>query len=272
MRSRIRHELIPQLIEYNPHIVDALCRTASICAEDQAYIQAQLDECWAQLVEVQAGRFAFRGRIWQQLALALQRAALRRAHSMLTDTQKTLELSHIEEACRLISAGVGHQRMLPGAVQLLVGYNQDFELRKAHQNVELTGGPQLTEPVLKLELPTTLDLGSWVLQASLEEQAAAAQNPWEIYIDAAAIIGHELMLRRRRPGDRMRPAGGAGSRSIQNLMVDAKLPRELRAAWPLLVSDERILWVAGLRAAEGFVCKPGQGSTIWISVRIKDEG
>ncbi|MFN8567736.1 MAG: hypothetical protein U0Z44_09505 [Kouleothrix sp.] len=39
-RNRIRHELIPHLIDYNPHIVAALGRTARICAEQHEFLEA----------------------------------------------------------------------------------------------------------------------------------------------------------------------------------------------------------------------------------------
>ena len=74
--------------------------------------------------------------------------------------------------------------------------------------------------------------------------------------------GKSLTFRRRKPGDRIYPAGGAGSRSLQDLMVDAKMPRELRAAWPVLAADEQIVWVPGLRVAQGVSCVAGHGLSL----------
>ena len=58
--------------------------------------------------------------------------------------------------------------------------------------------------------------------------------------------GLELRLGRREPGLRMRPAGGAGSRKLQDIMVDAHVPREERDAWPLVFAGERLAWVPGV--------------------------
>lgn len=269
MRSRIRHHLLPQLIEYNPHIVEALCRTATICNSDQAFLQSQLDSIWDQLVSVQSQGLAFTGAIWQRLPVALQRLALRRAHSLLSDSGKTLELNHIEEARRLITLSVGRQSQLPAGIQLRVGYGQDFVLHRLGSSP--TTGPQLQKPAQVLEPPASIDLAGWTLYASLEEQAQQAHNSWEIWIDPQAIADQSLTLRRRNPGDRMRPAAGSGSRSIQDLMVDAKLPRELRAAWPILVSNQGIIWVPGLRAAQGVSCAQGQGPALWVRIVLSSE-
>jgi len=69
--------------------------------------------------------------------------------------------------------------------------------------------------------------------------------------------GLELTLGHRRPGLRMRPAGGAGTRKLQDILVDARVPREERDALPLVFAGDRLAWVPGvavdrdLRSAAG---------------------
>ncbi|NTW97338.1 MAG: tRNA lysidine(34) synthetase TilS, partial [Oscillochloris sp.] len=76
---------------------------------------------------------------------------------------------------------------------------------------------------------------------------------------------------RRRPGDRFRPAGGRGSRRIQDFFVDRKVPRQLRDAWPMLVGGGGILWVAGLRA-DARAADAGGGDVIWVGlIREREE-
>jgi tRNA(Ile)-lysidine synthase len=75
-----------------------------------------------------------------------------------------------------------------------------------------------------------------------------------------------LLLRRPQPGDRMRPRGGAGSRKLQDLLVDAKVPRTLRPDLPVLTTaDGTILFVPGLRPSE--IGRPTGGTRQWIQVR-----
>jgi tRNA(Ile)-lysidine synthase len=60
-----------------------------------------------------------------------------------------------------------------------------------------------------------------------------------------------LVARARRPGDRMRPRGGRGSRKLSDLMIDAKLPRRARDALPVVATaDDQVLFAPGLRPAE----------------------
>ena len=58
--------------------------------------------------------------------------------------------------------------------------------------------------------------------------------------------GVQVHLGFRRPGLRMRPAGGRGSRKLQDILVDARVPREERDSWPLVFAGERLAWVPGV--------------------------
>jgi tRNA(Ile)-lysidine synthase len=64
-------------------------------------------------------------------------------------------------------------------------------------------------------------------------------------------VAWPLVMRARRPGDRMRPRGGRGGRKLSHLMIDAKIARPLRDALPVVTSaDDVVLFVPGLRPAE----------------------
>jgi tRNA(Ile)-lysidine synthase len=70
-------------------------------------------------------------------------------------------------------------------------------------------------------------------------------------LDAEALAP-VLEVRPWRPGDRMRPLGLGGSRTLQDLFTDRKVPRERRAQLPVVVSDGEIAWVAGVAVGERF--------------------
>jgi tRNA(Ile)-lysidine synthase len=63
-----------------------------------------------------------------------------------------------------------------------------------------------------------------------------------------------LEVRSRRPGDRL-----AGRRKkVQDLLVDAKVPRAERDAWPLVVAGEEVVAVPGIAEAPGW-----EGAVTW---------
>jgi tRNA(Ile)-lysidine synthase len=50
----------------------------------------------------------------------------------------------------------------------------------------------------------------------------------------------------------MRPLGLGGSRSLQDLFTDRKVPRGRRGAWPVVLCGEEIAWVPGVATGERF--------------------
>jgi len=67
--------------------------------------------------------------------------------------------------------------------------------------------------------------------------------------DPAAVHlrdGARLRVGYRRPGLRLRPLGGRGTRKLQDVFVDARVPREDRDAWPLVFAGDRLAWVPGV--------------------------
>jgi tRNA(Ile)-lysidine synthetase-like protein len=64
----------------------------------------------------------------------------------------------------------------------------------------------------------------------------------------------------RRPGLRMRPAGGRGSRKLQDILVDARVPREDRDSWPLVFAGDQLAWVPGIAVDADLVGVAGEPS------------
>jgi tRNA(Ile)-lysidine synthase len=68
-------------------------------------------------------------------------------------------------------------------------------------------------------------------------------GPWHIESPRDGLV-----VRTRRPGDRL-----AGRRKkVQDLFVDAKVPRAARDTWPIVVSGDEVVAVPGVAAAPGW--------------------
>jgi tRNA(Ile)-lysidine synthase len=78
---------------------------------------------------------------------------------------------------------------------------------------------------------------------SLRLEGTVEWGPWSIESDALG-----LEVRGRRPGDRL-----AGRRKkVQDLLVDAKVPRSERDGWPLVARGDEIVAVPGIAEAPGW--------------------
>jgi tRNA(Ile)-lysidine synthase len=72
----------------------------------------------------------------------------------------------------------------------------------------------------------------------------------------ADALGPRLDVRPWQAGDRMRPAGLGGTRTLQDLFTDRKVPRERRRVLPVVVAGGEIAWVPDVAAGERFVATP----------------
>jgi tRNA(Ile)-lysidine synthase len=62
-------------------------------------------------------------------------------------------------------------------------------------------------------------------------------------------------VRAWREGDRMRPVGLEGTKTLQDLFTDRKVPRALRRTLPVVEAGGRIVWVAGVALDERFAAR-----------------
>ncbi|MBA3374573.1 MAG: tRNA lysidine(34) synthetase TilS [Actinobacteria bacterium] len=133
------------------------------------------------------------------------------------------------------------RRLHPGADQNLLALAEDRPLLP--RALERT----LAELLSSTEGTKSADLGSG-LRAVREYDAVRLEGrvrfgPWSLESDAP-----ELVVRTRRPGDRL-----AGRRKkVQDLFVDAKVPRGERDVWPLVVCGEDVVAVPGIAEAPGW--------------------
>ena len=72
------------------------------------------------------------------------------------------------------------------------------------------------------------------------------RRPETAYIDADRVR-FPVTIRNRRPGDRFSPLGTSGTQKLKKYFCDHKIPPRRRQSCPLLLSEDRIVWVAGER-------------------------
>jgi tRNA(Ile)-lysidine synthase len=261
-RNRLRHELIPLLETYNPNIRQVLRRTANVVAADYSILQADLEQAWRRVTKAESPeKIEFDLAGWLALPLALKRSTLRRAVQTLRRSLRDISFEHVEQAIMIIEKGqTGAQATLPQGLMLTADYHR---LMIASENSVLVPG-QLDGPylargqIISLNLPgvKAIPQTNWRLKSqlispdSLPRQQLEQVGRWEAYLDAE-IVGKKVVLRTRQPGDRFHPLGLEGhSQKINEFMINEKIPVGLRDHIPLLVGDNRILWVCGYRPDE----------------------
>lgn len=91
----------------------------------------------------------------------------------------------------------------------------------------------------------------------------AGEQRFRVAVSRGALLGRagwrtqvavgEYRLRPWRPGDRIRPLGGPGTRSVAELFKEHRIARGEREGWPVLTAmddDATIVWVPGICRGE----------------------
>jgi len=59
-----------------------------------------------------------------------------------------------------------------------------------------------------------------------------------------------LLVRAWRPADRMRPRARGPARRVKRFFGDARIPGPSRAGWPVVLADDEIVWIPGVRRSD----------------------
>ncbi|HEY6780315.1 MAG TPA: tRNA lysidine(34) synthetase TilS, partial [Thermoleophilaceae bacterium] len=115
---------------------------------------------------------------------------------------------------------------------------------------------------VSLPVPGRARFGEWEVEALLD-------GPGEVTV---AALGASATVRGWQAGDRMRPLGLGGSKTLQDLFTDRKVPRSLRHSLPVVESGGEIVWVAGVALDERFASEPGAAGAVGLVARRRLPG
>ena len=133
-----------------------------------------------------------------------------------------------------------------------------LEAHAEHGHVRFTLGPR-AEPAEGRPGGARASAASdrWEVRAELESRRAAgrAARTWRSSTPrrSDARSGEGLAARATGCGR----WASTGTKSLQDLFTDRKVPSSLRHALPVVEAGERIAWIAGVAVSEEFAAKPG---------------
>ena len=120
-------------------------------------------------------------------------------------------------------------------------------------------GPAPALDPVPLGVPGTARFGEWDVRAG---------DAGEVTVTVAG----PLTVRAWQDGDRIRPAGLGGTKTLADLFTDRKVPRELRRTLPVVVSGDDVVWVAGVAVDERFAAAEGAEGAIGLAATRRPPG
>jgi tRNA(Ile)-lysidine synthetase-like protein len=221
-RVRARHDLLPALEGDRPGILQRFHAAALNVAR---WHQSAADQAAKAL---QSGPLAAAD--LEQMPEAVAVEALKLIYTRAGGPEPGLSRTHFELMLRLAKPGRGGRGVdLPGGMRFrIVG-----GLMQVVASPNRQSSPQIEV-----------------------SNCSGCDDPGVAHVRA----GLQLSVGHRRPGLRMRPVGGRGTRKLQDIFVDARVPREERDQWPLVFAGENLAWVPGIALDADAAGTPGEAS------------
>lgn len=278
-RNRVRRRLLPLLqSEYNPNVLERLARTAELLQADDALLESMAAKVYERARKTGArnvldggdadGRRAIvlSARVIEKQPAALRRRIVRRGLQAAGVDLRRVTYEHTDAVVALVSDASAGALTLPGDLRverdgddLVFGGGGDAAeaLTALRKDVSrASGAVVLSEPPARRELHipgrTTLAPGI-ALEATFTPAESAPRDGAVVLTEAAFdrdALHLPLFIRFRKPGDRLRPVGLGGTKKLQDLFVDEKVPRHLRDRVPIIEDSAGIVWIPGLRMDE----------------------
>jgi tRNA(Ile)-lysidine synthase len=239
LRNRIRHELLPWLVEsYSPEIADALVRVAAAARATVSALDRIAASELTRLAEIDDGAVILPLAPLSAMPRDVAAEVLRQAAARL-GSRAPLRAWAQGGLRRILATPPPRKRFRIGAVTL--------EVSGPRVRLALGTLPPLTERRLAVPGRLALPEIGRVLEATLHDAEAYAipDDPGRVVFDAD-LLPEELVVRSRRLGDRFTPFGSA-ERKLKGFLIDAKVPRWERDRMPIVEAAGEIVWVGGLR-------------------------
>jgi tRNA(Ile)-lysidine synthase len=265
---------MPELRAINAHADAALARAAELLRGDDEFLEKLANAAFVRIVEtedeketvtIDAGEFL---KLPPAVARRVARYALETANP-----SRTYGLEEADELRRVLAgtlradiSGVWVERFGAGAV--LSNRGSASALRASAGQA----GESSVVPIeLRLDIRGTVEAprGAWTVTAEgpIATPASIGSDATKVVIDAGDLGSH-LIVRYRRPGDRMHPLGAPGRRKVQDVLVDRKVPRDDRDMLPIVTTQTgEIVWLAGEVLADPFRVTPLTKSVVVLTLR-----
>ncbi len=265
-RNFVRGRLVPLLQQRFPALASVVARTMAVVADEADAVSQRAKEWLAGSHRAEFERLPIAVQRWT-LALQLREhgveAGFERLEALRQRPHRSVSITRGIQVTREPSGLVKVSGETPGAAATaaITCPNNHSGSRAAPGGTESSAFPplqiDLLGPVHRIEFNGfRLRWGLNARPARYNWSRATRAVPQRERFDADAV-GSPITLRYWQPGDRFQPIGLPRSVKLQDLFVNAKVPRaERRDRVLALTSRGEVFWVEGLRTSEPFKLTP----------------
>lgn len=249
-RNQIRHHLIPELKKtYNPAIVDSLNRLGEIMQAEDQWIDDIIEPVFSDCVLNRASdRISLDIPGVSGLDPAAGRRIIRKAIFSVKKDLRRITFLHVDAVLELAKQGqAGSGLDLPDGVRVIKD-TAALTIKKENQ----ASGADIIDYRYTMAGEGTAVIEEANIAIKLVEIGTDEVPDFKESGKSRAFFDRDclrfpLVVRNFRPGDRFSPLGVDGTQKLKKYFSNNKTPLAQRKKCPLLLSENKIIWVAGHR-------------------------
>lgn len=253
LRNKIRLDLLPKLeSEYNKSIRQTLLHTAAVLTKEDTLLQSLTNEAFDKLVFQTGDQLTLNISLFVLEPLAIQR---RICEKICWTLQSKPSFKKIESIIALATATEQKEIHLSGGLRA-VCEGKTLLFHRPSRSKSFRGSGRIRKTFFPITIPSpgtyaVTDLNRHLVITRNTVTSDLAKSSDTLIVDAQSIT-FPLVLRHHHTGERFHPYGAPGRKKISRFFSDHKIPSSMRDTFPVLVNNEHIIAIVGLRIDQKF--------------------
>ncbi|GER67628.1 tRNA(Ile)-lysidine synthase [Weizmannia acidilactici] len=242
-RNRFRSVVLPFLKEENPQVHAHFQRFSEELLEDEAFLYGLAQEKIQEALAVEGRSCTLDIPKFKRMPLPLQRRGIHLILKYLYNSDlKNITAIHTDAIIKLAGSPHPSGRVdLPGGVKAVRDYGRCiFAFREPAAGI--------TTYQYDLDEGMEIDLPNGYTIRLEKQEISYSYLPKNMLLLHVNDISLPLIVRTRKPGDRIEVKGLDGSKKVKDIFIDEKISKPERDIWPVVTdSNGTILWLPNLK-------------------------
>jgi tRNA(Ile)-lysidine synthase len=248
-RNKVRLELIPLLRKsYNPKIVEVLNRTASILSAQKKYLKEETSKVFHRIVISGDKKISLDLDKLFSYDVYFRRELVRLAIDQMGGGVFKTNFEIVERILDLAQKKKTGRRIFLNRsllAEISLNYLNIYQVEKKKK------GLPVVFPGIKKSKMFGISLDSEIIKKKDLKEKPFNDNQMTAFLDWGKLKPL-FILRNPEPGDKFKPLGMKGTKSLIDFLTDLKVPRYEKEKALILTSKGKIVWVLGYRIADEF--------------------
>lgn len=270
-RNKIRLKAIPYIEKnFNKEVIFALNRLAYSCNQDVELINKIVDEKYMKYCIKEEKCIVIKKDAFNEMEAIVTRL-IRRALMDVSLKFSNFEMKHVYDIIKIQKGITGKEINITNNIIAINEYG-DIKLKINHreQKYKDVYGDEIK--ICKKDIENNDFIyanNDFTFKIYNKDKFKGFVNDKFVKVFDISNVS-DIIIRTRKNGDKIVPLGMKGSKKIKDILMDAKIPKDLRDIIPLVLFDNEVAWIIGLKTSDKF--KVTKNTKTFLEIKFNRKG